>query len=276
MLQLDKLTYRWPSSSHDNIKSLSVSIYSGEWVALVGDNGAGKSTLLRLLAGLLQPTSGHIHLDNQKLSAITAPHRANQIGILFQEAEKQIFHSRVKDEIAFGLKRQKYAKAEIQTRTLQALKTCGLTDVADKHPLDLHAGQRRMVAVACLEAISPKLLLLDEPSRDFDACWMRRFEHWLTLQREKGVTVVTISHDLDFVARHFQRTLHLSNGELIADGPPLSILCHPKLQVESSLPAPTLISLSQQLQLEQLEQLEQPYITPLSWVTNFLNQSSLK
>ena len=65
-------------------------------------------------------------------------------------------------------------------------------------------------------------------------------------------------------------------GELIADGPPLSILCHPKLQVESSLPAPTLISLSQQLQLEQLEQLEQPYITPLSWVTNFLNQSSLK
>ncbi|TOM54978.1 ABC transporter ATP-binding protein, partial [Vibrio parahaemolyticus] len=71
----------------------------------------------------------------------------NQIGILFQEAEKQIFHSRVKDEIAFGLKRQKYAKAEIQTRTLHALKTCGLTDVADKHPLDLHAGQRRMVAV---------------------------------------------------------------------------------------------------------------------------------
>lgn len=233
---------------------------------MVGDNGAGKSTLLRLLAGLLHPTQGDIRLDSQPLNLLSSPQRANHIGILFQEAEKQIFHSRVRDEIAFGLKRQKYHKRDIQDRVHQALEICHLSDVADKHPLDLHAGQRRMVAAACLEAVSPKLLLLDEPSRDFDAFWMRKFEDWLTLQRKKGVTVVSISHDLDFVARHFQRVLHLSKGNLIADGQPLEVLGHPELQVESPLPAPTLMSLSQQLQINTTD------TTLSSWVTHLIHQ----
>ncbi|MEY0970416.1 energy-coupling factor ABC transporter ATP-binding protein [Providencia huaxiensis] len=266
MLQLNNLSYRWPSSTIDNIQSLSLSIHPGEWVALVGDNGAGKSTLLRLLAGLLQPTQGDILLDSQPLHLLSSPQRANHIGILFQEAEKQIFHSCVRDEIAFGLKRQKYHKRDIQDRVHQTLEICHLSDIADKHPLDLHAGQRRMVAVACLEAVSPKLLLLDEPNRDFDAFWMQKFEDWLTLQREKGVTVVSISHDLDFVARHFQRVLHLSKGNLIADGQPLEVLGHPELQVESPLPAPTLMSLSQQLQINTTD------TTLSSWVTHLIRQ----
>lgn len=266
MLQLENLGFRWPNSTVDNICSLTLSISPGESVALVGDNGAGKSTLLRLLAGLLPPTSGHIHLDNQSLQSLSAPQKANQIGILFQEAEKQIFHSRVHDEIAFGLKRQKLSKSEIQTRVLQSLEVCHLFDVADKHPLDLHAGQRRMVAVSCLDVVSPKLLLLDEPTRDFDALWMHKFEDWLALQRAKGVTIVTISHDLDFVARHFQRVLHLSNGKLIADGKPEDILIHPELQAESLLPAPTLMSLSRQLQQTSND------VISLSWAMNFINQ----
>nr|ELR5216785.1 ATP-binding cassette domain-containing protein [Providencia rettgeri] len=266
MLLLNNLSYRWPNSTIDNIQSLSLSIHPGEWVALVGDNGAGKSTLLRLLAGLLHPTQGDIRLDSQPLNLLSSPQRANHIGILFQEAEKQIFHSRVRDEIAFGLKRQKYHKRDIQDRVHQALEICHLSDVADKHPLDLHAGQRRMVAVACLEAVSPKLLLLDEPSRDFDAFWMRKFEDWLTLQRKKGVTVVSISHDLDFVARHFQRVLHLSKGNLIADGQPREVLGHPELQVESPLPAPTLMSLSQQLQISTTD------TTLASWITHLIRQ----
>lgn len=268
MLQLENLSYRWPSSTIDNIQSLSLSIRPGEWVAVVGNNGAGKSTLLRLLAGLLRPTQGDIRLDRLPLNLLSSPQRANHVGILFQEAEKQIFHSCVRDEIAFGLKRQKHHKRDIQARVQQALEICHLSDVADKHPLDLHAGQRRMVAVACLEAVSPKLLLLDEPSRDFDAFWMRKFEHWLTLQREKGVSVVSISHDLDFVARHFQRVIHLSNGNLIADGQPLEVLGHPELQVESPLPAPTLMSLSQQLQINTTD------TTLSSWITHFINQQS--
>lgn len=265
MLELNDLSYRWPSSTINNIANLSFKVETGEWVALVGDNGAGKSTLLRLLAGLLSPNQGDLRLHGQQLAQLTAPERANQVGILFQEAEKQIFHSTVKAEVAFGLKRQKLAKEVVTERVQNALEACHLADVAEKHPLDLHAGQRRMVAVACLEAVSPSLILLDEPSRDFDALWMQRFENWLNLQRDKGTTIVTISHDFDFVARHFKRVLHLSHGKLIADGLPIEVLNHPALQVESALPAPTLISLGQTLTLSSGS------VTPEAWVRNFIS-----
>ncbi len=268
MLQLDNLTYRWPNSVNDNISPLCLTINSGEWIALVGDNGAGKSTLLRLIAGLLKPTHGSVLFENTALTNYSAPERANKIGILFQEAEKQIFHSTVMDEVAFGLRRQKLSKEEIQQRTLQALDVCNLVEVAHKHPLDLHSGQRRMVAVACLSAVAPKLLLLDEPSRDFDARWMDCFEHWLNIQKAQGTTVITISHDLDFVARHFDRALHLSAGQLIGDGDIDQILRHGELQPASELPAPTLISLSHALQLPLQRE-------PHFWATQFINATKM-
>ena len=249
MLLFEHIDYRWPKSTQETISQLCLRLEAGEWVALVGDNGAGKSTLLRLAAGLLRPTQGEIHFNHQKLAALNAIQRASQIGVLFQEVEKQVFHSRVKDEVAFGLKRQTLSQSEIEKRTLEALECCHLQDVANSHPLDLDAGQRRMVAVASLSAISPKVLLLDEPTRDFDARWLACFERWLALQRTMGTTLLAISHDLDFVARHFKRVIHLSAGKIIADGPPETVLNHPDLQPESVLPTPTLYSLSHALDI---------------------------
>lgn len=249
MLQINDLSFRWTPTAKDAISQLSLMVKSGEWLALVGDNGAGKSTLLRLIAGLLSPTKGDVNFEHQSVSHYRAVERAQQIGILFQEAEKQIFHSSVKEEIRFGLRRLKLSHTESQRRLQQALDICYLTEVSDKHPLDLHSAQRRMVAVACLTAVAPKLLLLDEPSRDFDAHWLGCFENWLQLQRKQGTTVIAISHDLDFVARNFQRAVHLSKGCLIADGAVADVLYHPELQPDSRLPAPTLQALSRHLQL---------------------------
>ncbi len=249
MLQLNNLTYSWPGATQECISQLSFQIASGEWVALVGDNGAGKSTLLRLAAGLLRPDSGQILLDDRSLSDYSAPQRANHIGVLFQEAERQIFHSKVIDEVAFGLRRQKLAASEVEARTLEALDICGLSEVAQQHPLDLHSGQRRMVAVASISVVAPKLLLLDESSRDFDAHWLGYFERWLDLQRAAGTAVLTISHDLDFIARHFNRVIQLDSGKLIADASAAEVLNNPRLQPPSKLPAPTLFSLSKALEL---------------------------
>ncbi|OAT46636.1 ATPase component of queuosine-regulated ECF transporter energizing module [Proteus hauseri ATCC 700826] len=249
MLQLDKITYRWSEDESPCISQLSLTLNKGEWVTLVGDNGAGKSTLLRLAAGLLKPEQGTVRLNEQNLSHIKAAQRACQIGVLFQEPERQIFHSTVKDEILFGLKQRKIPKVEKEHLLNETLELCGLTDVANIHPLDLHAGQRRMVAVASLSIVSPQLLLLDEPTRDFDAYWLKKFEHWLNIQKKQGTSVLAISHDLDFSARHFRRIIHLSAGQLIADGAPEQVLINPTLQPPSVLPAPTLYSLSKRLGL---------------------------
>ncbi|WP_044180066.1 energy-coupling factor ABC transporter ATP-binding protein [Phytobacter massiliensis] len=224
MLNLENVSFRWPGAAQNCIDSLSLNLTAAQWVALTGDNGAGKSTLLRLMAGLLTPTHGAVKLQNQPLTALKNRQRAAHIGVLFQEAEHQIFHSRVVDEVEFGLRLQKLPAAEISRRAADALALCELTDVATAHPLDLHSAQRRMVAVACLEALAPPLLLLDEPSRDFDDRWLGIFERWLMACQQRGTTVLAISHDYAFIDRYFARVLRLQGGKIAADGTPDEVL----------------------------------------------------
>lgn len=214
MLTLNQVTYRWPNASYNCLHNISLNLNAGEWLALTGDNGAGKSTLLRIMAGLLPPSSGTITLSDRSIAQLKNRERAKVLGVLFQEAENQIFHSKVVEEVAFGLRLQKRPAAEVAQRTAAALQLCQLADVADAHPLDLHTAQRRMVAVASLEAMAPALLLLDEPSRDFDAHWLAIFENWLAVCRARGTSVVAISHDVAFTQRHFSRVVHLETGQL--------------------------------------------------------------
>ncbi|TKV10077.1 ATP-binding cassette domain-containing protein [Citrobacter sp. wls619] len=214
MLTLNQVSYRWPNAADDCLRTISLELREGEWLALTGDNGAGKSTLLRVMAGLLSPSSGTITLQSRPIAQLKNRERAKSLGVLFQEAENQLFHSKVAEEVAFGLRLQKRPATEVAQRTAAALQLCQLEEVADAHPLDLHTAQRRMVAVASLEAIAPAILLLDEPSRDFDAHWLGVFENWLAVCRARGTSVVAISHDPAFTQRHFSRMVRLESGQL--------------------------------------------------------------
>jgi len=216
MLTLNQISYRWPGAQDDCLRDVSLELQEGEWLAITGDNGAGKSTLLRIMAGLLVPSSGTVCFNDAPLAQLKNRRRARHVGVLFQEAENQIFHSRVADEVAFGLKLQKLPAEEITRRTQAALRLCRIEEVADAHPLDLHTAQRRMVAVASLEAMAPEVLLLDEPSRDFDAHWLAVFENWLAACGLRGTSVVAISHDPAFTRRHFTRVVRLEAGRLSA------------------------------------------------------------
>ncbi|WP_312980683.1 energy-coupling factor ABC transporter ATP-binding protein [Atlantibacter sp.] len=224
MLKINQIDFSWSKTAQSCLNALSLAVAPQESVALIGDNGAGKSTLLRLMAGLLQPTQGEIHVQGESLATLKARQRARLIGVLFQEAEHQILHSQVYTEVAFGLRLQKRPEAEIRQRTEAALALCGLEKIAQAHPLDLHVAQRRMVAVASLEAMAPPLILLDEPSRDFDAYWLAIFERWLTGCKRRGDTIVAISHDYDFARRHFPRVVRLSEGRISQDGSPEQLL----------------------------------------------------
>lgn len=214
MLILNEVSFHWPGASDTCLREISLQLNAGEWLALTGNNGAGKSTLLRVMAGLLSPSSGAITLDKKPIAQLKNRQRATRIGVLFQEAENQIFHSKVAEEVAFGLRLQKLPAAEIAQRTAAALQLCQLTDVADAHPLDLHTAQRRMVAVASLEAMAPAIVMLDEPSRDFDTHWLEVFENWLDVCRKRHTSVIAISHDNDFTQRHFSRVVRLEKGQL--------------------------------------------------------------
>ena len=224
MLIVNDVEFRWPQAAESCLRGITLSVAPGEWVAITGDNGAGKSTLLRLMAGLLPPTAGVIQVQGKPLAQLNATRRAALTGVLFQEAENQILHSTVYDEVAFGLRLQKRPAADIARRTSEALALCGLEDVAQAHPLDLHVAQRRMVAVSSLEAMAPPLLLLDEPSRDFDEQWLEIFASWLAVCRQRNSTVLAISHDYDFIRHYFPRVIQIAQGRIARDGAPAAVL----------------------------------------------------
>ncbi len=211
LLRISELDFRWKGLEEPLLRSLNASLGFGERAALVGPNGAGKSTLMRLCAGLLAPERGEVLLDGTPVSAMHPKERASRIGFLFQNAERQIFHATVSEEVLFSLRDAPFSREERMERVASALKATGLSGKENKHPLDLNAAERRMVAVASLAVRDAELLLLDEPSRDFDSEWQERFEQWMLSHRG---AVLAVSHDPDFVDRLFPQVWRLDEGRL--------------------------------------------------------------
>ncbi|NCC97133.1 MAG: ATP-binding cassette domain-containing protein [Synergistales bacterium] len=137
--------------------------------------------------------------------------RASRIGFLFQDAERQIFHSNVADEVLFSLRNEKLSAVEKKHRLEKALRETNLSGMECLHPLDLSSAERRMVAVASLAVKDLDLLLLDEPTRDFDDRWRCVFEEWLSSQRG---AVLAVSHDPRFVSSFFSSVWTLKDGHL--------------------------------------------------------------
>lgn len=221
LLRIDGVSFRWKGQERPLLRSIAKDLAPGERVALVGPNGAGKSTLMRLCAGLLPPESGAVLLNGRSVMSMNPKERASKIGFLFQDAERQIFHSTVEAEVLFSLRNAPFAKEEKMERLEKALGATGLAGKEKKHPLDLNAAERRMVAVASLSVAEPEMLLLDEPTRDFDARRQELFEAWLA---ERPGAVLAVSHDFDFVSRRFPRVWLLDEGEIRADDAPETVL----------------------------------------------------
>ncbi|MEL3906952.1 MAG: ATP-binding cassette domain-containing protein [Treponema sp.] len=211
VLRIEELEFRWPDNDTLLLDKLTAGLAHGERTVLTGANGAGKSTLLRLCGGLLKPSAGTVYLEEKDLQTIGIAERASKIGFLFQEPERQIFHSTVRSEVLFALRKLKISADEKEQLLHKALEETGLSGKEYVHPLDLHSAERRMVALASLSIREPDLLLLDEPTRELDGMWMHQFEYWLS-NRKAGV--VAISHDPAFIARNFSSVWNLKNGTL--------------------------------------------------------------
>ena len=221
LLRIDGVSFRWKGQDRPLLRSLGKELARGERVALVGPNGAGKSTLMRLCAGLLPPESGVVLLNGRSVTSMNPKERASKIGFLFQDAERQIFHSTVEAEVLFSLRNAPLSGEEKTERLHEALEAAGLAGKEKKHPLDLNAAERRMVAAASVSVAEPELLLLDEPTRDFDARRQELFEAWLA---ERPGAVLAVSHDFDFVSRCFPRVWLLDGGEIRDDDAPERVL----------------------------------------------------
>ena len=208
LLRLDNVSAGY--SDQKILEDLSLNLYGGEFVALVGDNGAGKSTLGLVAAGLLKPTSGQIAYDQRK-----KPRPGVDVSLLFQDPLDQLFTDSVDEEVSFGP--QNYQSFS-QSMHEQTLAKADLFSIRERRPFALSAGQQQRTALAACLSLRPRLLILDEPTMGQDWGHLQRLMDFLTALNAEGSTILLITHDYKLVHRYATRVLWLVDGKLFLDG----------------------------------------------------------
>ncbi len=206
------------------LRDISFSFQKGEFALIIGPSGSGKSTLIQHLNGLLRPTSGRVIFEGKNIGRDKRDllHLRRRIGLVFQMPEEQFFSETVFDEIAFAPRNQGFAENEVKIRVDEALEKTGLKglDLKGRHPFQLSAGQKRLVAVAAVLSVNPEVLILDEPTVALDNTGRDNLFDLLTeLNREEGLTVIISTHHLDEAAALASSVLVLKQGELVMSGP---------------------------------------------------------
>ena len=233
------------------VDSVSMEIYEGEFLGIIGHTGSGKSTLIQHFNGLLKPTSGAIYLRDRDIWADPKKIRdvRFQVGLVFQYPEYQLFEETVYKDIAFGPKNMGLDEKEIDRRVRSALAFSGLgEELLDKSPFDLSGGQKRRVAIAGVIAMEPAVLILDEPSAGLDPAGRRSLlENIRAYHRERGTTVVMVSHSMDEVAENVDRIIALANAGVVMSGTPHEVFSRARELMDVGLNVPQVTQVAMEL-----------------------------
>lgn len=223
---------------------INLEIARGSCTAIIGVTGSGKSTLVQHFNGLLLPTSGTVIVDGIEVGASKAdlPKLRQQVGLLFQFPEAQLFEKTVYADVAFGPQRLHLSRQEMRVRVIQALASVGLPHAtyAQRSPFELSGGQRRRVALAGVLAMRPTILVLDEPGVGLDAEGREEFYKHIRALKQEGITVILVSHDMAEVAALADQLFVLHQGSLVMQGVPHTIFAQTALLHDYGLAPPPL------------------------------------
>lgn len=255
IIKLENVTYKYkvyqedgaPVREERGLNNVSLEIFEGEFLALVGHNGSGKSTLAKLLNGLLLAQTGEVSVDglNPKVKKELYKIR-EQVGMVFQNPDNQMIASIVEDDIAFGPENLGVPREEIVERVEGALKAVNMSEFHDKTPTKLSGGQKQRIAIAGVLAIRPRVLVLDEATSMLDPQGRRDVMDTVKRLNREGITVVTITHFMDEVTEA-DRVVVLSDGELVMQGTPQEIFREKDKLREYGLDVPRSVALSNEL-----------------------------
>lgn len=210
------------------IEDVSLNINKGEIVAIIGHTGSGKSTLVQHLNGLLKPDQGTATIDDINIAAKGAQAKAarQQVGMVFQYPEHQIFAETVFEDIAFGPRNKGFNEDEVAKQVREAMEFVGLDfDVyAQRLPFQLSGGQMRRVAIAGVVAMNPDYLVLDEPSAGLDPRSRNAvFREIMALHKSRGIAIVLVTHSMEEAVKYADRMLVINKGKVLFDGEPAAI-----------------------------------------------------
>jgi cobalt/nickel transport system ATP-binding protein len=210
-----------------------------EIVALCGPNGSGKSTLIEHLNGLLFPSQGRVVFHGAAVERQVGSDLWREVGVVFQRSDDQLFAPTVLDDVMFGPLNMGLPPEDARTEALAALEHVGAADLVQKMPHYLSGGQKRLVAIAGVFAMHPRVIALDEPTSDLDPIHAATIERLiLDLRAEHHISIVISTHDLDFAARIADRICIVKSGSIIAEGRPAEIFYNHELMAEAGLKQP--------------------------------------
>lgn len=252
-VKVENLSYRYPRTKKEALKDLNLEIKVGEFVALMGENGAGKTTLCQCFNGIIPHSkagymSGRVLINGIDTRYTTVARLAEQVGIVLEDPETQIFTTKVRNEVAFALENLQVPREEIEKRVKWALEVVGLEDFAFKDPNSLSGGQKQRLVIAAALAMRPKILVLDEPTSQLDPLATKDILHIIGQLRKKyDLTIIIATHHAEDIAELADRVCILKDGRLVAMDTPEKIFSNSELMRENWLKPPQVVELSNYL-----------------------------
>lgn len=228
------------------LKGINLS-FDKESTAIIGQNGAGKTTFVKLLKGLLKPDAGDILILGKNTKETTAAELAKYIGLVFQNPNDQIFKNKVLDEVMFGPLNIGQDHEEAEENSIKALEMVGCKDIYNKNPYDLSLSERKLISIASIIAMKPEIIIFDEPTIAQDYVGREKIKAIIKNLTENGKLVLTIIHDMDFVAESFERVIVFQNGKVLMDGNTKEVYSHADILYSAYLEPPHVTQLCNKL-----------------------------
>jgi len=239
IIELEDIHYRYhEDDAREALAGVSLEIRRGEWLAIIGHNGSGKSTLAKVMNGLIEANTGSVVVNGKTLTEETVFDARRTVGMVFQNPDNQFVGTTVEDDIAFGLENIGLPREEMLERVTRVLEMVKMSDFRTKEPARLSGGQKQRVAIAGVTALEPEVIILDEATSMLDP--KGRLEVISTIQKlhkEKKITVISITHDLDEAAQA-DRVVLMEQGQIQQIGTPKEIFKLGSKLVEKGLDVP--------------------------------------
>jgi len=250
IIKIENLSYRYPRTKKWVLKDINLEIKQGEFLAVMGENGAGKTTFCQCINGVIPHSQrgkmkGRVIVAGINTVESSVSRLAQQVGMVLEDPETQLFTTRVRDEVAFGPENLNMPVPEILERVSWALKVVRLEQHADRQPTALSGGQKQRLAIAAAIAMKPKILVLDEPTSQLDPVGTEEvFTVIKALKDEYGMTVIIATHKSEEIAKFADRILVLKEGQVQALASPQEIFSNTKLLKENWIRSPQVSELA--------------------------------
>ncbi len=226
IIETKNLTYTYPGASKPSIDDVSIKVEKGEFVLITGPSGCGKTTLCRCFNGLVPHFyQGEIKGEITVAGINTLDHHtyemAKHVGLVFQNPENQLFALSIEKDVAFGLENMGTAREVMRKKVDLALNQTGIYDIKERSPHEISGGQQQRVAIAAVIAMSPEIIVLDEPTSFLDPLSAEKiFDVIYRLNKEHGLTVILVEHRLDLTAKYTDHLIVMDRGTVRLEGDP--------------------------------------------------------